>query len=588
MTSLRLMALLIVLSGSLSLALAGEVRVLGLPCEIRPSSSQVGFAAELPDVALAVSISPGKDGYPGVQITPGKGKTFDASTFSHLAATVRNTGSEPFSIHLRVDNPGDWRKSPWNVENLRVEPGEAAVVRTFFGYQHGFKKGYALDPSQISAIQLFTGKVRETPISFQLESLTAAGTPGETPRLAAEALNTIQPANGFLYQAGATGVNAINLTRTDDRIEIRPVSGRWDLRNYNQITVALSDGSNARLRAIDRDNHSTAEMPSPLRFHRDEVWHGKIDDRGKKAEVRHPVFDSRGVKIIEVSGVAPGAEIVSIQAGVHVFHRPDWFGARPPVPGDWTITLEDEFNQPKIDPRTWNVAGPNYWGAKELTHWSRENVILSNGKAALRMEKKFGHHNDDPAEHTSDYTGGYLDTYDNWRQRYGYFEARVKLPTADGLWPAFWLMPDAGRELGPMWKRQKTEPRGMEFDILEHLTAWGPYRYHIAMHWDGYGKNHQSTGTSSIYFSPDEDGFVTSGLLWEPGRAVYFVNGREIGRVESDRISDLPGMIIFTLPIGGWDNRPLNDAHLPADFIIDYVRVWQRSDLASAVDGHYE
>ena len=42
---------------------------------------------------------------------------------------------------------------------------------------------------------------------------------------------------------------------------------------------------------------------------------------------------------------------------------------------------------------------------------------------------------------------------------------------------------------------------------------------------------------------------------------------------------------MFTLPMGGWDNNALDDARLPADFVVDYVRVWQRKDLASRVDG---
>ena len=36
---------------------------------------------------------------------------------------------------------------------------------------------------------------------------------------------------------------------------------------------------------------------------------------------------------------------------------------------------------------------------------------------------------------------------------------------------------------------------------------------------------------------------------------------------------------MFTLPMGGWDNDPLDDSQLPADFMIDYVRCWQRKDL---------
>ena len=51
---------------------------------------------------------------------------------------------------------------------------------------------------------------------------------------------------------------------------------------------------------------------------------------------------------------------------------------------------------------------------------------------------------------------------------------------------------------------------------MEHLTRWGPYRYNIAMHWDGYGKEHKSTGSDRIYVQPDADGFIAAGLLGSP------------------------------------------------------------------------
>jgi hypothetical protein len=44
--------------------------------------------------------------------------------------------------------------------------------------------------------------------------------------------------------------------------------------------------------------------------------------------------------------------------------------------------------------------------------------------------------------------------------------------------------------------------------------------------------------------------------------------------------------MMLTIPMGGWDNNALDDKQLPADFVIDYVRVWQRKDLASSVDGY--
>jgi beta-glucanase (GH16 family) len=119
---------------------------------------------------------------------------------------------------------------------------------------------------------------------------------------------------------------------------------------------------------------------------------------------------------------------------------------------------------------------------------------------------------------------------------------------------------------------------------MEHLTRWGPHRYNIAMHWDGYQKQHKQTGNQFNYVQADQDGFLTAGLLWVPGAAVYFCNGLEVARWEDPRISNVPSDIMFTLPCGGWDNDHLDDAALPADFVIKYVRVWQRRDLASAAD----
>ena len=115
---------------------------------------------------------------------------------------------------------------------------------------------------------------------------------------------------------------------------------------------------------------------------------------------------------------------------------------------------------------------------------------------------------------------------------------------------------------------------------MEHLTRWGPYRYNIAMHWDGYGKDHKSLRADKIYVQTDKDGFITAGVLWTPGSVIYYCNGREVLRWEPPRIGSVPAILMFTLPMGGWDNSPLDDARLPADFVIDYVRVWQRKDLA--------
>ena len=113
------------------------------------------------------------------------------------------------------------------------------------------------------------------------------------------------------------------------------------------------------------------------------------------------------------------------------------------------------------------------------------------------------------------------------------------------------------------------------------MTGWGPNRNNVAVHYDGYGKDHKSEGSDKIYIAPDKDGFVTYGLLWTPGSAVFYAQGQETARWENPRVSNVPSMLMFTLPSGGWDNVPLEDAKLPDALIVDYVRVWQSADLAS-------
>ncbi len=591
-----------------------------------PSSDQV--TARLDGDALEVEIAPGGEGYPGIRLVP-KDAVWDLSRFGHVAATVRNTGAEACRIHLRVDNaPGRGeKKNPWNTESRTVEAGEEATVRTLFGYQHGYGEGFPLDASEVTSVLLFTEKVTGDPVRFRVQAVDAMGVAGQTPdSLRRDEEKGIVPADGRLFGAGAEdridGTAGVTWEREDGGrllrvrfppgssrrwVRIRPAEGRWDLRRANEVAVVVQNAgldtvlpsvqvTSDRLRGTGWRTAvaplgPTEQTEIVVPFAAELPWRGDPASAEEHESEEIPGgtrfasdrADSLLVALPDGSGESH-LLIASAQARLGRWERPPWLGQRPPVPGLWTVTFDEEFEGGEVNPARWNVTGPNYWGRKELTHWSRRNVLVREGVAVIRLEKRRGRHNDAPDGHVSDYAGGYLDTYDKWRQRYGYFEARMKLPETPGLWPAFWMMPDRGRESGEMWRRQDTSRGGMEFDIMEHLTRWGPCRYHIALHWDGYGKNHRSLGTSQIYFRPDEEGFVTCGLLWTPGRAAYFCNGEEVGRVESDRISSVPGMMIFTLPIGGWDNAPLDDSRLPGDFVIDYVRVWQRADLASEAD----
>lgn len=591
------------------------------------STEQVSAARSTDAAApgVNVTIAPGKAGYPGASLKPegGKDAVWNLADHGHVEAVIVNTGTQRFSVSMRVDNFGDWRTNPFNCETVALEPGTSGTVSVIFGYGNGKKPAFKLDPAKVSAVLFYVGKSGETR-TFRIESLKAAGFAGEKPPVDPASLR-IKPKDGFLLGGGvevdaAKQVEAKNnaqaalegkalkavFTGKGQSVVFRPSVGRWDLREALEVRVKVKNAGSApaspRIQVLSNSGPAAeAGLAKPLApGERGEIvasfvplrpWEG-IKDSAKTSWIGQPgtgtefISDAvSGVKILSgADGSAQTLLVEEIAAKAPAPDAlPDWLGKRPPVEGDWVKTFDEEFDGNAIDEKKWNIYSGNPWDKR--SHFSRENVRVGGGLCKLHYEKKTGFVNDDPSKGQTDYATGFLSTSGKWVQRYGYFESRMKLTRAPGLWPAFWLMPDRGVEAGPSWKRSDTANGGMEFDIMEFLARWGQYRYNIAMHWDGYGKSHQQTGTTKVYFAPDKDGFITAGLLWTPGLAVYYANGREVARWETPRISVIQSHIIFTNVTGGWDNDPLDDAKLPDDFVIDYVRCWQRKDLASAVDG---
>ncbi len=574
---------------------------------LTPSSAQITVTRSTEPASVIVTIAPGEEGYPGVSLKP-EGGAWDLSKFGHVEARLVNLGEKATSISLRVDNAGNWQDNPWNTESVFLKPGEAGTVSTIFGYAYGKKPNYALRPEAVSNVLFFAGK-SDVVQKFRIESLQAAGPAGEKPPVDPDSIR-IKPENGFLLGRRIEPKVSIVMNNTlpsldngalriqfpanqsDQRMTYKPLQGRWDLREALQLRVLLK-------------NEGATPITAKLRLESNggpSDWVTQTLEAGTQKEVVVPFSDAAShhlagkEKLNKINNDAVSALVIeadkadaertllvqSIKADLPTLQLPVWLGQRPPVEGDWVKTLDENFDGP-LDTSIWEVLGENYWDKQ--SHFSKDNVLIENGAAKIRYEKKTGFHNDDPKRNQTDWQSGYLHTFDKWAQRYGYFEARMKLPRSPGLWPAFWMMPDRGRGDDVKNFRQDTGNGGMEFDIMEHLTRWGPNRYNIAMHYDGYGKDHKSIGTDKLYVQPDKDGYITAGLLWTPGLAVYYGNGVELARWEDTRISNVPEILMFTLPMGGWDNDALDIKKLPADFLIDYVRVWQRKDLANEGDG---
>jgi hypothetical protein len=160
----------------------------------------------------------------------------------------------------------------------------------------------------------------------------------------------------------------------------------------------------------------------------------------------------------------------------------------------------------------------------------------------------------------ADYASGTLQTWGRWQQRYGYFEARMRLPKGQGLWPAFWLLDASGS--------------GNEWDVVESFNTMSELHQglHIA--------NGPSYGAAlRPQFDPSA-AYHTYGVLLLPGDGftTFYVDGEADARVanlvDSTRRSEY---MIVGLQVGGngsWPGEPDAFTVWPATLRVQYVRAY--------------
>src|SRR5690242_9890832 len=109
----------------------------------------------------------------------------------------------------------------------------------------------------------------------------------------------------------------------------------------------------------------------------------------------------------------------------------------------WALVWSDEFNGPdgsRPDAAKWKFeAGGNGWGNHELEYYTDrpENSFVQGGNLVLRAQKE---RFTGPDHVARDYTSARITTKGFFEQAYGRFEARIKIPRGQGVWPAFWLI----------------------------------------------------------------------------------------------------------------------------------------------------
>lgn len=321
------------------------------------------------------------------------------------------------------------------------------------------------------------------------------------------------------------------------------------------------------------------------------------------------VIDSSGKGISSITVRIKGAGTAGAQ---NVYVDDLAFVMAGPPPGAWTLTFNENFDQ-ALNPLIWST-GPRWTGIinGELQGYLPGNVSSGSGLCTITIRKEQchntnmdGHQLGGPA---SAYSSGMIQTYNKWKQTYGYFESRIRMATGKGTWPAFWLLPDRGPSIneyyrttvGDTWVRASDGasgpcPMGNEIDIMEYMATWKNQSTGLSMSHSGYiwgpsgsGKSYgdfgladNGNGPARFYYDSPDTKFHTYGVYWGPGQLIYYIDGHVVmKRTDPATVSVVPEYLILNCAVhqNDWIGTNIStadiDAGLPCSMEIDYVRVW--------------
>lgn len=226
----------------------------------------------------------------------------------------------------------------------------------------------------------------------------------------------------------------------------------------------------------------------------------------------------------------------------------------------WQQVWSDEFNG-SISADWIFETGAGGWGNNEQQYYRRENATVQNGALVITAKREgFGGAN---------YTSARMKTQGKKSWKHGRIEARIAMPSFQGIWPAFWMLGDNISSVG--W------PSCGEIDIMEHVNTGGEVVGTI--HWSDPNNNHAEYGGRT---NTSITGYHTYAVEWNSTAIKWFVDGAQYHEVNIangvNGTSEFQNnfFILLNLAVGGnWPGFNIDNNAMPASMYVDYVRVFQ-------------
>lgn len=252
----------------------------------------------------------------------------------------------------------------------------------------------------------------------------------------------------------------------------------------------------------------------------------------------------------------------------------------------WTLVWQDEFNYKGLpDAKKWGYEDGHVRNQEQqyYTVARKENVVVNNGWLTITGHKetyankayKKGSKEWQQKDSLAQYTSASINTdgFAGWQ--YGRIEVKAKLPHGGGIWPAIWMLGTNGQKIG--W------PGCGEIDIMEFIGNH-PTDIYGTIHYANKAQQHWSSG-SKITDATLQNDFHVFALEWDKDAMDLYVDNKKLHHFVIDSAGKgndnpfrKPFYLLINLAMGAEWPGPIEDAVLPQQFFIDYVRVYKKKN----------
>lgn len=335
---------------------------------------------------------------------------------------------------------------------------------------------------------------------------------------------------------------------------------RWSACACVLLTISLAAAA-----PTDGNTNKRPKCPSAHKHHAKSACKKK-----KVAHLPHRKVVTASKRLSPVSALIASTTPIPAPAGTAVLP------SEPANPRK--LIWDDEFKGPtgaSPDTSKWNFdSGGSGWGNDELESYTDRPANASlNGEGQLAVTARAERFTGEDGI-SRDYTSARLQTLGKFEFEYGLMEARIKVPSGQGLVGQFWsLGNDAYKDEG--WpdcgEIDAMEILGSETSVLNG-TIHGPWSEDP----NGVGGTSQSSSTLSASYH-------TYGVEWGPEQINFLLDGHVYKTITPADVA--PGLawpfrhpyfLLLDLAVGGeWPGSPNSSTHFPAQMLVDWVRVWQ-------------